>query len=167
MAVHVLFFNISGAPAVGQPLTQPFQHSSPHVSSIQQQHPPQQHHRPGSVDGKKPIREQGRHHQVTGFAANAMPLETGKSIPPQMSIQGMFPLPIGAPPSREQLRLSSSSRRSDFLAPSASSYDRSSILRQQDHNRGAGDVANDSIPRKTGPLQQRTLFDFLPSNTSQ
>jgi hypothetical protein len=80
------FFNISGVPAVRQPLTQHFQHSSPHVSSIQQQHPPQQHHRPGSVD----------------------------------------------------------------------------LSRQQDLNRGAGDVANDSILRKTGPLQQRTLFDFFP-----
>jgi hypothetical protein len=85
MSVHVLFFNISGAPAVRQPLTQHFQHSSLHVSSIQQQHPPQQHHRPGSVD----------------------------------------------------------------------------LSRQQDLNRGAGDVANDSILRKTGPLQQRTLFVFF------
>jgi hypothetical protein len=36
---------------------------------------------------------------------------------------------------------------------------RLSIIRQLDHNRGAGDVANRSIPRKTGPVQQRTLFD--------
>ena len=316
------FVNISGAPAVRPSLPHPFPQSTPQLSSIRPHHQPQQHHRPGSGGGGKPIRGQGRHQQATGFAAKTLPLsdqaedsdnvhvpirprsqdsmsfsdrerktsvtdsrsstplsnvdsssglqshlrgtlrrleevtatqtsldwseemeeedkrslageqyrqapparlsdkapeivfdftdiryknkpiqgytvipsahsstngvdvdrqtgptpppmtgrpllgqgrrqEVGKSGPPRMSVPGLIQLPIGPPPPMEQSRLSSSPRRSDFPAPSASSYDRSSIPRQQDHNRGGGDVTNRPYPRKTGP-QQRTLFD--PAN---
>lgn len=87
--------------------------------------------------------------------------EVGKTAPPRMSVPGLIQLPLGPPPSMEPPRLSSSPRRGDFVGPSASSYDRSSIPRQQDHTRG-GDAGNRSYPRKTGPVQQRTLFD--PAN---
>jgi hypothetical protein len=42
-------------------------------------------------------------------------------------------------------------RQSNFTAPSASTNASTSILRQLDQNRGAGDVANRSFPSKTGP----------------
>lgn len=79
--------------------------------------------------------------------------------PARMSVPGLIQLPVGPPPS-ELNRLSSSPRRADVVShPAESSYDRSSIPRQ-DHNRG--DVAGRSYPRKAGPMQQRTLFD--PAN---